>query len=61
MEDQTFDNLFGNSESFGTRDPMLEAMALDDVIAAFKLAERTYTPSGKRGRPWTPIERVMEA
>ena len=61
MADQVFDNMVGHTESFGTRDPLIEAMAEDDVKAALLAANAAYVPSGKRGRPWTPNTRALEA
>jgi hypothetical protein len=49
------------SESFGSRDPAVEAEALDNVKTALILAEAAFKPTGKQGRPWTPQTRALEA
>jgi hypothetical protein len=58
---QVFDNMVGHTEAFGTRDPLIEAMAEDDVKAALLAANAAYVPSRRRGRPWTPAQRALEA
>ena len=50
-----------HTEAFGTRDPLIEAMAEDDVKAALLAANAAYVPSVRRGRPWTPTHRALEA